>query len=79
MEGLANLKMPFRENGNVTATNASGLNDGDCPVILMSEEKAPDLDLKAKMRWVASAVAVVPTITGISPVPAIRKVWKRPG
>jgi len=80
MEGLATLKTPFMENGNVTAGNASGLNDGACAVLLMSEKRAAELGLKPKMRWVASAVAAVdPTIMGIAPVPATEKVLKKAG
>ncbi|MCD6295960.1 MAG: thiolase family protein, partial [Deltaproteobacteria bacterium] len=65
IEGLRELKTPFKENGNVTAGNASGLNDGACAVILMSEEKAKELGVKPVMRWIASAVSAVdPTIMG---------------
>ena len=71
---LAGLKTVFRENGRVTAGNASGLNDGAAVVLLMSEKKAEALDLEPKMRWVASAVAGVdPTIMGTAPVPATLK------
>jgi acetyl-CoA acyltransferase len=80
IEGLRDLKTPFRENGNVTAGNASGLNDGACAVILMSEEKAKELGIKPVMRWIASAVAAVdPTIMGIAPVPATQKALKKAG
>ncbi|HLA05142.1 MAG TPA: thiolase family protein, partial [Syntrophales bacterium] len=80
MEGLRDLKTPFKENGNVTAGNASGLNDGACAVLLMSEEKARELGIKPKMRWIASAVAAVdPTIMGTAPVPATRKVLMKAG
>ena len=80
MEGLANLKTPFKENGKVTAGNASGLNDGACAVLLMSEKKARELGIQPKMRWIASAVAAVdPAIMGIAPVPATKKVLKRTG
>ena len=71
---LAGLKTVFRENGRVTAGNASGLNDGAAVVLLMSEKKAEALGLEPKMRWVASAVAGVdPTIMGTAPVPATLK------
>ena len=74
LEILAGLKTVFRENGRVTAGNASGLNDGAAVVLLMSEKKAEALDLEPKMRWVASAVAGVdPTIMGTAPVPATLK------
>ena len=56
MEGLAGLKTPFREaGGRVTAGNASGLNDGACVVLLMNRSKADELNLRPKMRWIASA------------------------
>jgi len=78
MEALATLKTPFRENGRVTAGNASGLNDGAAAVLLMSEERAEQLGLQPKMRWVATAVAAVdPTIMGTAPVPATQKVLKK--
>ena len=80
MEGLAQLKTPFRENGRVTAGNASGLNDGAAVVLLMSEEKARDLGVQPKMRWISSAVAAVdPTIMGTAPVPATQKALAKAG
>jgi len=80
MEALRDLKTPFKENGKVTAGNASGLNDGACATLLMSEDMARNLDIKPKMRWIASAVAAVdPTIMGIAPVPATQKVLKKAG
>ncbi len=81
MEGLAGLKTPFREEGGrVTAGNASGLNDGACVVLLMNRSKAEELNLRPKMRWVASAAAGVdPTVMGIAPVPATEKVLKKAG
>ncbi len=78
--GLRELKTPFKENGNVTAGNASGLNDGACAVLLMSEDMAGELNVKPVMRWVASAVAAVdPTIMGTAPVSATQKVLKKAG
>jgi acetyl-CoA acyltransferase len=80
MEKLATLKPPFRENGKVTAGNASGLNDGAAAVLLMSRKKAFELGLTPKMRWVSTAVAAVdPTIMGIAPVPATQKALKKAG
>jgi acetyl-CoA acyltransferase len=80
MEALRDLKTPFKENGNVTAGNASGLNDGACAALLMSETKAAELNIKPLMRWVASAVAAVdPTIMGTAPVPATQRVLKKAG
>lgn len=80
LDGLGNLKTPFKEGGRVTAGNASGLNDGACAVLLMNEEKARELDIRPKMRWVSSAVAAVdPTLMGIAPVPATRKALQKAG
>ncbi|MBN1103369.1 MAG: thiolase family protein [Deltaproteobacteria bacterium] len=80
METLAGLKTAFRENGRVTAGNASGLNDGAGVVLLMSEKKAQAMGLEPAMRWVASAVAAVdPTIMGTAPVPATLKALDKAG
>lgn len=80
MESLAALKPAFKENGRVTAGNASGLNDGAAAVLLMSEKKAEALGLEPKMRWVSSAVAAVdPTIMGTAPVPATLKALDKAG
>jgi len=80
MESLAALKPAFKENGRVTAGNASGLNDGAAAVLLMSERKADALGLQPGMRWVSSAVAAVdPTIMGTAPVPATLKALDKAG
>jgi len=80
MESLAGLKAVFKENGRVTAGNASGLNDGAGIVLLMSEKQAEALGLEPKMRWVASAVAALdPTIMGTAPVPATLKALDKAG
>ncbi len=80
IEGMRDLKTPFKENGSVTAGNASGLNDGAAVTLLMSEKKAKELGMKPKMRWVASAVAACdPTIMGTAPVPATEKVLQKAG
>ena len=80
LETLKGLRTPFKENGYVTAGNASGLNDGACAVLLMSERMAKKLEIKPMIRWIASAVAAVdPTIMGTAPVPATQKVLKKAG
>jgi acetyl-CoA acyltransferase len=80
LESLAGLKPAFKENGRVTAGNASGLNDGAAAVLLMSEKKAEALGLEPGMRWVSSAVAAVdPTIMGTAPVPATLKALAKAG
>lgn len=71
---LQKLPTPFRDNGTVTAGNASGLNDGACALLLASREQAERFALKARGRVLAMATAgVEPRIMGIGPVPATRK------
>jgi 3-oxoadipyl-CoA thiolase len=80
MEALARLKPSFRENGTVTAGNASGINDGAAAVLIMAAEKAADLGLKPWVRVVASAAAgVQPRTMGYGPIPATRKALERAG
>lgn len=80
IEALARLRAPFRENGTVTAGNASGVNDGACALILASEEAAAANGLKPLAKVIAMATAgVEPRIMGIGPVPATRKVLSLAG
>ncbi len=79
-EGIAKLRPAFKKDGLVTAGNASGINDGAAAVIVMSEEKAKELGVKPMATWVAGALAGVdPTIMGIGPVAATRKVMAKTG
>jgi len=80
LEKLANLKVLFRENGTVTAGNASGINDGAAAVILASKEAALANGLTPRARIVGSAViGVEPRVMGIGPAPASAKLLKRLG
>jgi 3-oxoadipyl-CoA thiolase len=80
VEKLAALKPAFRENGTVTAGNASGVNDGAAALVVASEERARALGIEPLGRFVASAVAGVdPRVMGIGPVPAVRKLLDRAG
>ena len=75
---LSKLPTPFRENGSVTAGNASGLNDGSSVVLLASESAIKRHNLTPKARIIASTVAgVEPRIMGIGPVPAIEKLLEK--
>ncbi|MDX1614902.1 MAG: acetyl-CoA C-acyltransferase, partial [Candidatus Promineifilaceae bacterium] len=79
-EILAKLRPAFRENGSVTAGNASGINDGAAALVLMSASKAEVLGLRPLARWVASGAAGVdPRTMGLGPVPASRKALARAG
>ncbi|MEP9315615.1 3-oxoadipyl-CoA thiolase [Pseudomonas sp. LABIM340] len=80
LEQLAKLGTPFRENGSVTAGNASGVNDGACALLMATPAAAARHGLKARARVVAMATAgVEPRIMGIGPVPATRKVLELAG
>ncbi|HUA90195.1 MAG TPA: 3-oxoadipyl-CoA thiolase, partial [Steroidobacteraceae bacterium] len=75
LEQLAALPAPFRENGTVTAGNASGVNDGACALLVASAEAARRYNLTPRARVVAAATAgVEPRIMGMGPVPATRRV-----
>lgn len=80
-ESLARLKPAFaKEGGTVTAGNSSGLNDGAAALLLMSADRAKELNLKPLARIVASASAgVPPRVMGLGPVPATQKALQRAG
>ncbi len=80
-EGIAKLKPAFKpDGGTVTAANASGINDGAACVVVMSEEKAKELGVKPMATWVAGALGGVdPSIMGVGPVAACKKVFKKTG
>ncbi|WP_332844021.1 thiolase family protein [Solibacillus palustris] len=78
VEKLATLKPAFKNDGTVTAGNASGINDGAAAVVIVSEAYLQQHQLKPLAKIVASATAGVdPTIMGIGPVPAIQKLLKQ--
>ena len=81
MEGMAKLKAIFqKENGTVTAANASGINDAAAAVVLMEKDAAVKKALKPMMRMLAYAHSGVdPKIMGMGPVPAVRKVLEKAG
>jgi acetyl-CoA C-acetyltransferase len=74
VESLAKLRPAFvKENGTVTAGNASGINDGAAAVVLMTAEEAKRRGLKPMARIVSWATAGVdPAIMGSGPIPASR-------
>lgn len=80
IEDLQKLPTPFREDGTVTAGNASGVNDGAAAMIIASEEAAKANGLTPRARIVAAATAgVEPRIMGIGPAPASEKALKLAG
>lgn len=80
IEGLARLPAAFKAGGSVTAGNASGLNDGAAAVIVCSKARADALGLTPLVTIKAWANAGVdPTIMGIGPVSATRRVLAKAG
>ncbi|HEP7262793.1 TPA: acetyl-CoA C-acetyltransferase [Streptococcus pyogenes] len=75
VDKLAKLRPAFiKDEGTVTAGNASGINDGAAAILLMSKEKAEELGLPilAKITSYASA-GVDPSIMGCGPIPSTKK------
>jgi 3-oxoadipyl-CoA thiolase len=80
IEALAKLRPAFRKDGSVTAGNSSGINDGACATLIMSDDRARQLGLKPLARVVATGVAGVdPAYMGVGPIPASRNALKRAG
>jgi acetyl-CoA C-acetyltransferase len=77
-EKLAGLRPAFKKDGTVTAGNASGINDGAAAVVVMSKKKADELGLLPLVTIKGNASAGVdPSIMGIGPVPAVKKVLEK--
>ncbi|MBI2835583.1 MAG: acetyl-CoA C-acetyltransferase [Acidobacteria bacterium] len=80
MEVLASLPPAFSKNGCVTAGNASGIVDGGAALVLASGRAVDERGLTPIGRLVAwAAVGVEPTLMGMGPAPATRKVLERTG
>ena len=80
LEGMTKLPPVFSKTGSVTAGNSSGITDGAAATLLVSGEKVKEWGLKplAKILNYASA-GVDPSIMGIAPVPAVRKLLQKLG
>ncbi|MFQ5912901.1 MAG: acetyl-CoA C-acetyltransferase [Nitrospinota bacterium] len=77
-EKLASLQPVFKDDGVVTAGNASGINDGAAALVMASSEAAKKRGLKAIGRLLSWGVSgVEPDIMGIGPVPASRTALER--
>lgn len=80
MEALSQMPPVFLKDGTITAGNASGLSDGGASLIIMTREKAAELDLKPLAKVVATAnYGVDASIMGIGPVYAIPRALKYAG
>ena len=80
LEGLADLKPAFKEDGKITAGNSSQVSDGAAAVLLMAREKADALGLKPRARiFDQTTVGVDPVIMLTGPIPATQKLLERNG
>jgi len=81
LESLANLKPSFKpDGGKVTAGNSSQIADGASATLIMSEEKANQLGLRPRARFVAFALAGADPVTMLTgPIPATEKVLAKAG
>ena len=80
LEQISRLKPVFKQDGTVTAANASPLNDGAAALVLMKRERAEALNLPILAQIAASAqVGVDPAIMGTGPIPASRLAVERAG
>jgi acetyl-CoA C-acetyltransferase len=80
LEKLAELQPAFKPDGVVTAGNSCPLNDGAAAIIVLSDERAEQLDVRPLARILASSVSgVAPEIMGVGPIEAVRRVLKTTG
>jgi len=80
LEKLAALKPAFVEGGSVTAGTSSQISDGAAAVLVMSEERANQLGLRPRARFVSFVVAANdPEIMLTAPIPATRRLLERTG
>ncbi len=79
-EQLEKMKTVFKKDGTVTAGNASGLNDGAAALVMADGDMVREHGLQPMARLVAYAHAgVEPSMMGLGPIPASRKVLERAG
>ncbi|PEA53214.1 acetyl-CoA C-acyltransferase [Bacillus pseudomycoides] len=78
LEALSNLKTVFKENGSITAGNASQISDGAAAMLLMDSEQVKELGLKARARIVNQVVVGSdPTMMLDGVIPATKKVLQK--
>jgi len=74
LEKIKSLPPAFKPDGRITAANSSGINDGACAILVTNPEKAKELKLESRARFVATGVAgTSPTIMLDATIPATRK------
>jgi acetyl-CoA C-acetyltransferase len=78
LDGLANLKPAFKQNGSVTAGNASGINDGAAALLLTTREQAEKYGLKPMASIKSWAmIGLEPEMMGLGPVQASKNALRR--
>src|SRR6267143_7273408 len=78
LEKLTSLPAAFKPDGRITAGNSSGINDGACGILVTTPDKAKELKLEPRARFVSTGVAGTnPTIMLDGTIPAIRKALAR--
>ncbi|MCB1677439.1 MAG: acetyl-CoA C-acyltransferase family protein [Halioglobus sp.] len=79
-EDMAGLRPAFKQDGTVTAGNASGINDAAAALVLMEKSAAQARGLQPMARLVGYSLAAVdPAIMGIGPAPAVRQLLEKAG
>jgi len=80
VEGLGNLRPAFKEDGIVTAGNSSQITDGSAAILIMSQEKADELGLTPRARFVSFSLAGTDPISMLTgPIPATAKALAKAG
>ncbi|HFI0937639.1 TPA: acetyl-CoA C-acetyltransferase [Streptococcus suis] len=78
LEKLATLRPAFKKDGTVTAANASGINDGCAVLVLMSDEKASELNIQPLAYIEAYATSGLdPALMGLGPITASQKALQK--
>jgi len=80
IEGMAKLSTVFKDDGSVTAGNASGINDGAAALTLAEASYAAKKGLSPMARLVGYSYAgVEPSLMGTGPIPAVRQLMEKTG
>lgn len=80
IEGMAKLSTVFKDDGSVTAGNASGINDGAAALTLVEASYAEKKGLSPMARLVGYSYAgVEPSLMGTGPIPAVRQLMEKTG
>jgi acetyl-CoA C-acetyltransferase len=80
LEKLSQLASAFRPDGKITAGNSSQISDGAAMLLIMTHERAKELGLRPRARFISSAVVGVdPTLMLTGPIPATQKVLEKAG